>query len=669
MKKRSDIQYLRAVAVFGVLFFHAFPSIFPNGYLGVDLFFFVSGFLIFPQLIKAISHKDSYRAHNEIKLFLFRRIRRIAPALGCSVAFFSCIGYFFLPPSSDYLYKQFSQSVSTILGFGNLVALRNSGDYFNSDSAFVHYWTLGVELQTYIFSAIIAFLVLIANSKRSRFSNYEFFLFVLIALTLASGLIRFITLEFPRIFGLLGMESFEIAPSSFDFYFTANRFWEFAAGGLTALSISNEVMRNLSNSSKNAIKNTSLIFIVILLVTDIGIISQIFKPIVLILLGSVYLSFSQQTDFAAAPFKFLEWVGDRSYSIYLYHLPFLVIFGGSFVPYDYRAPLKILALFLTLILGNFSYRKVEEKFRYRESPSRNNGGSKGTSSFLIASYAVPLILILALTIFDKQSNYRKNSGNDWKESYAASENFPCTLGQFDSYCVLNTAPGRQFWLLVGDSHAGAIQQTINDIAVSRNVGLRVWNKCRFFNPAISTELNSYFPKWCISQNKERIKVINSGDVSLLLIHYFNSRVTFGDKKLPENLWKSVFEKTLRDLKNSHTVLLGQVPVFEDSQYDRPRVSFPIRERVPITEIASMSAPFKNLEKEIAINSGIEYLDLSGAFCNKEVCTRKRQKWLYVDGNHLSVSGAKLVRPLIEQFIDSRLMPEDNEEMIKKRLWK
>ena len=162
-----------------------------------------------------------------------------------------------------------------------------------------------------------------------------------------------------------------------------------------------------------------------------------------------------------------------------------------------------------------------------------------------------------------------------------------------------------------------------------------------------------------------MKVINSGDVSLLLVHYFNSRVTYGDKTLPEHLWKSVFKKTLKDLKNSQTVLLGQVPVFEDSQYDRPRVSFPIRERVPISEIASMSARFKNLEKAIANDSEIEYLDLSGAFCNEKECTRKGESWLYVDGNHLSITGAKLIKPLIERFIDTRLNPEDNQEMIKK----
>jgi peptidoglycan/LPS O-acetylase OafA/YrhL len=660
LKKRPDIQYLRAVAVFGVLLFHAFPGIFPNGYLGVDLFFFVSGFLIFPQLIKAISQRDSNQARSDLKLFLIRRIRRIAPALGCSVAFFSCIGYFLLPPSSDYLYKQFSQSASAILGFGNLVALRNSGDYFNNDSAFVHYWTLGVELQTYLLSAILAFLVLIANSKRSRFSNQNVFLFMLIIFTLTSAIIRFITLEFPRIFGLLGMQSFEISPSSFDFYFVTNRFWEFAVGGFAALITSNGVMKSLPSESKNAIKNLFLALIVILLVANIEIISQSIKPILLLLLSLAFLSFSVENDLSPKLFKSLEWVGDRSYSIYLYHLPFLVIFGGSFVPYEYRALLKVLALILTFIFGNISYRCVEEKFRYREFLVGTQGPSKRTASFLMVSYAMPLILILALIVVDKQSNSVKLSGNDWRESYAASESFPCTLGQLDSYCALNTAPSKKFWLLVGDSHAGAIQQTINDIAVSRKVALKVWNKCRFFNPAISPELNSYFPQWCVSQNKERIKVINSGDVSLLLVHYFNSRVTYGDKTLPENLWKSVFKKTLKDLKNNQTVLLGQVPVFEDSQYDRPRVSFPIRESVPVSEIASISARFKNLEKEIANDSEIEYLDLSGAFCNEKECTRKGENWLYVDGNHLSVTGAKLIRPFIERLIDTRLMPEDNQ---------
>jgi hypothetical protein len=128
---------------------------------------------------------------------------------------------------------------------------------------------------------------------------------------------------------------------------------------------------------------------------------------------------------------------------------------------------------------------------------------------------------------------------------------------------------------------------------------------------------------------------------------------FGDKTLPNALWLSVFEKSLSNLRNKQTLLLGQIPVFDDTQYDRPRVSFPIKQDVPISDISSMSASKKRIERQIARNSGVDYVDLTSAFCSVTQCTRKDRVWLYVDSNHLSIEGAKRIKPIVEKFIENK----------------
>lgn len=652
MKKRSDIQYLRGIAVFGVFLFHAFPDQFSNGYLGVDLFFFVSGFLIFPQLLKAISQNDLSSTLSELKLFMIRRMRRISPALGCSIVFFTVLGYFFLPPSSNYLQKQYIQATSAIIGLGNFVAARDSSDYFNSDSAFIHYWTLGVEIQTYFFSALLAFVIFRIKSKGSSLSTKHLFVLVLTVLTIVSLVLRVVTFSYPQIFGLFGLKSAEIAPSSFDFYFATNRFWEFSAGGLTAFFSSRVSKTKLEIRLRDTLKNSLLLSMVLFLVISETIIPKGIKSILLILVGCSYLLLFENQEKRLWLFNCLEWIGDRSYSLYLYHLPFLVILGGTFVPNDFRTPLKLFALIITLLAGSISYRYVEEKFRFKGSTNVVDLKSKQLLSFLLVSFAIPLSLMFLLTV-NSFATMKESRSSIWEESYAASKSFPCSLDQINSSCDLNVASGQQYWMLIGDSHAGAIQQTINDIAVERKVSFKVWNKCRFFDPSISEELNSFFPDWCLVQNTERIKIINSGEVSLLLIHYFDSKVIFGDKSLPNALWLSVFEKSLSNLRNRQTLLLGQIPVFEDSQYDRPRVSFPIKQDVPISEISSMRTGKKRIEMEVARNSGVDYADLTSAFCSPTQCTRKDKVWLYVDSNHLSIEGAKRIKPIIEKFIKDK----------------
>ncbi len=654
--KRFDIQYLRALAVISVVLFHSFPNTIPNGFLGVDLFFLISGYLIFPQLLKAITAENQSLVRKELSDFLLRRVKRIAPALGFSISIFMVLGFFFLPSSADYVNKQILQSTSAILGFGNLVALRQSGDYFNSESPYVHFWTLGVEIQTYFLGAVITYLLYRSLKNHTNLNVEKFFFNSLVAITVTSIAARVVTLQFPEVFDLLGMQSFAISPGSFDFYFTVNRLWEFSIGGLIALKgprldFSSPFLSRFINH-----KNHFLFLVSFLVLSPIQILSTNLTTTFLIFTAGLYLALPKDAKKASNLSRVSIWIGDRSYSLYLMHLPLMTMLSGSFIPFAIRPHLKALALVLTFLLGNLSYQLVEKRFRNPlvGSDEQNSVKTKAKFQLIAISFLIPIIAMSILLLINVDDQNETTPNNTWSNNYAASESFPCPLGQLNRECQLSSDPQGAYWLLVGDSHAGALQKTLKDVAIAEGANLSVWNKCRFFDPQISSELNSYFPDWCVRQNAARMKMINSGKVDVLFISYFNTNVNFGEKSLPNSIWSKVFSETLRNSHAKKIFVFSQIPTYADSANDRPRVSFPAEEVVPLTFVSNMSITERNKDKEMVLSGGANYIDITPAYCSNLECVRKDGNWLYVDSNHLSIEGANRIRPILESNFDEDL---------------
>ena len=140
----NHIQGLRAIAVIFVIFYHLTKN-FSFGYLGVDIFFVISGFVISKSIYENLNNK------NYIIYFFFKRLRRILPVL-LFVLIISMIAYLILGNlvNSDRVIKTF---ITSTLGISNIYFLRNKEDYFaeNLDNLFIHTWSLGVEEQFYFF--------------------------------------------------------------------------------------------------------------------------------------------------------------------------------------------------------------------------------------------------------------------------------------------------------------------------------------------------------------------------------------------------------------------------------------------------------------------------------------------------------------------------------------
>src|ERR1700722_18579520 len=151
---RPDIDGLRAVAVIAVLGFHAFPSSFPGGFTGVDIFFVISGFLISGIILEELQSGTFTFGR-----FYARRIRRIFPALALVLTATLLLGWWALSP---YDYEALGAQVAAGAGFvSNLLLFHESG-YFDTDSALkplLHLWSLGVEEQYYVVWPLLLFVL------------------------------------------------------------------------------------------------------------------------------------------------------------------------------------------------------------------------------------------------------------------------------------------------------------------------------------------------------------------------------------------------------------------------------------------------------------------------------------------------------------------------------
>lgn len=147
---RSDIDGLRAIAILSVLFFHAFPKTLQGGFVGVDIFFVISGFLITNIIIRDIFNKTF-----SFKNFYFKRIKRIFPSL--IIVLYSCLifGWLFL---TDFEYKQLGVHIFSGSLFSSNFQLWSEVGYFDNSSItkpLLHLWSLSIEEQFYILWPLI----------------------------------------------------------------------------------------------------------------------------------------------------------------------------------------------------------------------------------------------------------------------------------------------------------------------------------------------------------------------------------------------------------------------------------------------------------------------------------------------------------------------------------
>lgn len=374
---RPDIQGMRAIAVMVVLVFHVFPAALPGGYVGVDVFFVISGFLITRVLLKQAETNGRIRFLD----FYARRARRLLPA--AFVVFVAIAAFIFLLPGPRWIGTA-NEIAASALYVENWYLAVQAIDYLNSanpPSPLQHFWSLSIEEQFYfIWPALIALCALGAGMFKT---SVRILCGVLFTLVIGISLWFSITLS-------------ESTPAQ-AYFFSHTRFWELAVGGLAAVVMQDgrvvpRLLRvPLGLGGLVAIAASAYVYSAATPFPGYAALAPVLGAVALLAAGM-----RAPDERGDGPVSWLlenrvaQWIGDISYSLYLVHWPFVVFYNAN-IDHDLGVVEGIGVIAITMALAHVSKSAIEDTFRNPAKPLFKRPPAVLASAF--ASVAVSLVAV------------------------------------------------------------------------------------------------------------------------------------------------------------------------------------------------------------------------------------------------------------------------------------
>lgn len=593
MELRTDIQILRGLAVTFVVLFHLEIVGLSSGFLGVDVFFVLSGFLM------AILYKKG-----EIRNFYERRAKRLIPAYFATVILTLFASLFIVYPSE--LRSVVTQSIYSLL-FANNIGFWMQNSYFSKTdfNPLLHLWSLGVEIQFYLIVPLLVWL----------FNKSKVFLPLVMVVSFFSCIF---------IVGISPKTSFFMMPL---------RMWEFLIGFAVAYYLTfngNIKYKNLSlvglvglisliaipfmnvdgQSLNRMLGHPGLYALAVCISTAIVITFGLPKKIINSFVGKVFST-----------------IGDYSYSIYLVHFPIIVLylyepFSGTKL-YPESILDKIFLLIFIAIISILMFRFIERK--HINNPPK--------------IYGISLVLLFILTGLSKISphfyNQKQqnifNSVED-RDVYRCGKLLRITDPTAIT-CKLNPEKFNNSIMLLGNSHADSIKSIFSEV-MARNK----YNTYFFVNndPMIGNVLP---PKDIVDEAVNR-------KISWIFIHYKSG--TLDLNKLNE-----LVEMSKKN--NIKVTLILPVPVYEGNSYYEgsiPKTLFLGKNsKLSYMDYLSLNKDLLTKAKELKIKfSNFEYLNIAQEFCSP-ICSISTldMKPYYFDDDHLTLTGSKKLAPIFEKI--------------------
>lgn len=672
---RTDIQGLRALAVLLVVAFHLWPGRLAGGFIGVDVFFVISGFLITGHIVRSARHDRSVLT--TLSSFYARRIRRLMPAATAVLLITAAAVVVWMPVSrwNDMA----RELLASALAVENWVLAGNAVDYLAAESApspFQHFWSLSVEEQFYLFWPVLL-LSLLALLRRRRNAERRA---AVIALVAGVGVLSFAA--------MLWLMS--TAPAA-AYFVTPGRVWQLAAGGLLALVVSDD--RAIPRPVRFAAPWVGLAVILVAALT-LGDVTYpgvwALLPVIgatLVLLGGGEEGRGSLGSLARV--RPLQIVGDASYSIYLWHWP-LVILVPYAIGHELRGVEKVILFAASLLLGWLSLRWVE-------TPLRTGGGRRrvayalglacilsvgaaalgtslaGTARVEQAQQAVDARLVSAAPCAGARSTSNPDCSPAWGEvpgdaGAAAAEDRPwpweedCAngLGAFaTTVCRSDSPDGDLNVLLWGDSHSGNWSDALRaageaggfDVTVAMRHGCPSTGEAP--DATVSREIPAAEQAACDARNAWVEKTLVP-EADVVILANMTSNYPFdGDAAGP-------YEETIETLlaRGEPVVVLEDVPLTGDS----------VGNRVDGPECLSSGGECRNPreralyrsvtdELETRFGDRITVADPADNFCDERYCYFAVGGLpVYFDASHLTGSFSESLDSWIYRVVSDAVTP-------------
>ncbi|MGA7955051.1 MAG: acyltransferase, partial [Gloeobacterales cyanobacterium] len=370
---RPEIDGLRAFAVVAVIINHFNRDLLPSGFLGVDIFFVISGYVI----TSSLANRNHQSLADFVLEFYSRRIKRIVPALVLCVGLTCLIGFLFISPRDGDFDLSWQTGASSLFGLSNLYLLNQSTDYFATSSElnlFTQTWSLGVEEQFYFVFPLLVWFSGFGRQSNNGVRN----LLILVSIFSVCSVAAFIHLS-----GTNQSAAYFLMPA---------RLWELGAGCLLFLGLSKSTLPIAEISSKVRPEIVMILLVAALFIPQEFSLQATCTVVLLAtaLIATLRPSTLVYKTFTLAP---VVYIGLISYSLYLWHWSVLAISGWTIGIHWWSVPIQV---GLMLLLAVSSYRFVEKPLRGAEWFSRGwktivygLGVSLGCAGFLVV-LGIPL---------------------------------------------------------------------------------------------------------------------------------------------------------------------------------------------------------------------------------------------------------------------------------------
>jgi peptidoglycan/LPS O-acetylase OafA/YrhL len=641
---RSDIDGLRAVAILSVLVFHAFPDALPGGFIGVDVFFVISGYLI------------SFAIFNEIDAgkfsfsdFYARRTRRIFPALIAVLSSVFVVGFFvLLPVELTRLGKNIASAATFTLNF----LLQRDVGYFDgagSVNEVLNLWSLCIEEQFYLLFPPLFLLAYKLTLNR----------LAVIAAIIASS--------FALNIYLISSEA------TFTFFSPVTRFWELAVGGWLAYALprNNWVRGPVSGFVLSGL-GLSIILCGVFLITKDMAFPGWFALAPTIAACCLIAAEGPNALKGLLSNRLMVFVGKISYPLYLWHYP---IFSYLRI-YESGEPTVLvmsLAMAVSVLSAFLTYQFIEHPFRF--------GALKRVSHGMIIGSLVTALLCVGILgkLTQRERGFSQRMGGDWEQMLAQMDEpqggQDCAFQDpiAESTCLISRPGVAPTVALIGDSHA------VHFFAgAAKSVDLHGGNLIALTGPGcvpfigVRTRQVKGDPEVCAAivervflylDNNPQIKTVliaTRGPISL-------TGKTFGQDEVPGRFIDSdvyPLAKTLPslfaqglDTTVSHLIKSGKKVVFI---LDNPELGFDpelcsdlsiARKKNPSCKVERSVVDARNLEYRGLVmqaktkHPGLQVIDTLKTICDDQYCYARRDgRYIYRDNNHLTTFGSLLLAP-------------------------